>query len=93
MNWLEMNEDEILTIVNPIMDNLMQASTDLDYEKHVKDFSKKLKGAVTKEILETQCNEYQAKLGTFTDREFIGVVRRQSDVRVFWETMVFKIKK
>jgi hypothetical protein len=27
MNWLEMSESEILAIANPIMDNLMQAST------------------------------------------------------------------
>lgn len=85
MNWLKMTEEEILNIVNPIMDNLMQASTDIDHEKHVKDFSSKMKEIVTKENLEKQCREYQEKLGYFSDRELIGVVRKDIDVRVFWK--------
>ena len=48
MNWLEMSESEILAIANPIMDNLMQASTDIDHARHVKDFTEKLKSIVTK---------------------------------------------
>ena len=85
MNWLKMTEEEILIIVNPIMDNLMQASTDIDHEKHVKDFSSKMKEIVTKKNLEKQCREYQEKLGYFSDRELIGVVRKDSGVRVFWK--------
>lgn len=39
MNWLKMSESEILAIASPIMDNLMQASTDIDHERHVRDFT------------------------------------------------------
>jgi hypothetical protein len=35
MNWLKLSNDEILEIVNPIMDNFMDASTEIDHEKHV----------------------------------------------------------
>ncbi len=70
MNWLKISEEEILNIVNPIMDNLMQASTDIDHEKHVKDFSKGMKETVTKENLEEQCKECQRELGYF--RQFSG---------------------
>lgn len=44
MNWLEMSESEILAIADPIMDNLMQASTDVDHARHVKDFTDHYKG-------------------------------------------------
>jgi hypothetical protein len=44
MNWLEMSESEILAIANTIMDNLMQASTEIDHERHVKDFTDQLTG-------------------------------------------------
>ena len=30
-----MSEDEILRIANPIMDNLMDASTAIDHERHI----------------------------------------------------------
>lgn len=92
MNWLQMNEEEILDMINPIMDNLMQASTDIDHEKHVKDFSKRMKEIVTKENLEKQCQEYQEKLGYFSNRELIGIVRKNSDVRVFWKQWYTKSK-
>ena len=92
MNWLEMSEDEILNIANPIMDNLMQASTDIDHERHVRDFSERLKKIVTKENLEQQCNSYQKELGYFSDRELMGVVRRDADVRIFWKQWYTKSK-
>jgi len=85
MNWLKTTEEEILSIVNPIMDNLMQASTDIDHEKHVKDFSERMKKIVTKDSLKKQCREYQQELGCFSNRELIGIVRKDTDVRVFWK--------
>jgi len=39
MNFEEMSDDEILNIANPIMDNLMEASTDIDHERHIRDFT------------------------------------------------------
>ena len=38
MNFEKMSEQEILDIANPIMDNLMNASTDIDHERHTRDF-------------------------------------------------------
>jgi len=84
MNWLQMTNEEVLAIADPIMDSLMQASTDIDHEKHVRDFSEKLKEIVTKENLEQQCKKYQKELGYFSEREFVGIFRKESDVRVFW---------
>lgn len=84
MNWQEMTGSEILAIANPIIDNLMDASTNIDHEKHVKDFTDKLKAIVTRESLEAQCKEYQTTLGYFAEREFVGVFRKETDVAVFW---------
>lgn len=84
MNWMKMSDEEIMAIADPIMDNLMQASTDVDYERHVRDFSPRLREIVTKENLERQCREYQSELGYFSKREFVGIFRRRSDVRIFW---------
>ena len=85
MNWLQMSESEILAIANPIMDNLMQASTDIDHQRHVKDFTDHLKSIVTKENLEAQCKEYQAELGYFAERTVAAVFRKEKDAVVFWK--------
>lgn len=84
MNWLEMSDKEIMEIVTPIMDNLMQASTDIEHERHIRDFSDRLKKIVTKENLENQCKEYREKLGFFSKRDLVGIFRKRNDVRVFW---------
>ena len=85
MNWLKLSDNEIMEIVTPIMDNLMDASTEIDHEKHVRDFSDNMKGIVTKEELEKQCKSYQATIGFFTQRELVGGFRKKCDVRVFWK--------
>lgn len=85
MNWLKMTDDEIMNIANPIMDNLMQSSTDIDHEQHVKNFSAHLKSIVTKENLHKQCKVYQKELGHFSKREFVGIFKKAQDVRVFWK--------
>lgn len=85
MNWLDMTDDEVMKIANPIMDNLMQTSTDIDHESHVKDFSEHLKSIVTKDNLQNQCKEYQEKFGYFSKRELVGVFKKENDVRVFWK--------
>ncbi len=84
MNWLEMSDTEIMEIVDPIMDRLMQASTDIDHVRHVRDFSERLKQIVTEENLQAQCERYQAELGFFAEREWVGIFRKRDDVRVFW---------
>ncbi|MCL7423025.1 MAG: hypothetical protein M8364_19210 [Methylobacter sp.] len=92
MNWLEISESEILAIANSIMDNLMQASTDIDHERHVRDFTEQLKAIVTKENLAAQRKEYQAKLGNFSEREFVAVYRKETDAAVFWKQKYTKPK-
>ncbi len=84
MNWMEMTDQQIMDIAKPIMDNLMQASTDIDHENHVRDFSDKMKEIVHKENFEAQCEDYQEVLGYFTKRELVGIFRRQTDVRIIW---------
>ena len=85
MNWLAMSESEILAIANPIMDNLMVASSEIDHARHVRDFTEKLKAIVTKANLEAQCKEYQATLGNFAGREFVAVFRKETDAAIFWK--------
>jgi hypothetical protein len=92
MNWLERSEAEILAIANPIMDNLMQASTDIDHERHVRDFTEQLKAIVTKENLAAQRKEYQVKLGNFSEREFVAVYRKETVAAVFWKQKYTKPK-
>ncbi len=85
MNFQKMSEKEILAIATPIMDNLMQASTDIDHAKHVQDFTKRAKAIVTKEHLEWVCKKYQEEKGFWLKREPIAVFRRPDSAAIIWK--------
>jgi hypothetical protein len=85
MNLNEKSNDEILKIADAIMDNLMDASTAIDYERHIRDFTERAKGALSKERFEQICREYQAAKGYFGQREFVAMFRRPQSVAIVWK--------
>lgn len=84
MELAQKSDEEILKIADPIMDNLMQASTDLDHEGHVRDFTDRLKSLVTKDYLEKVCRQYQSEKGYFSHRKLVGIFRRPTSVAIIW---------
>ncbi|MBI5673129.1 MAG: hypothetical protein HZC50_07770 [Nitrospirae bacterium] len=85
MNLEQMSDDQILGIANPIMDNLMDASTASDHERHVQDFTDRLKRIVTPEHLHRVCEQYQREKGYFSRREPVAVFRRSGAAAVIWK--------
>lgn len=79
------SDEEILSIANPIMDNLMGASTAIDYERHIRDFTDRLRGMLSKERLEWICQDYQSTKGYFAEREFVATFRRPESVAIVWK--------
>ena len=92
MNFEAMSESEILDIANPIMDNLMDASTKIDHERHVKDFTGRMKNIVTKEYLRNICEKYQAEKGFFGERQLVGVFKRPDSAAIVWKQSFTKAK-
>ena len=85
MTLESMSEAEILGIANPIMDNLMDASTAIDHEQHVRDFSERMKALVTKEHLQKVCEKYQREKGYFSRREPVAVFKRPGGAAIIWK--------
>ena len=79
-----MSDAAILAAVTPIMDNLMQGSTDVDYDLHTRDFTDRMKGLLSPERLSAICRDYQARIGYFGKREFVALFRREASVAVIW---------
>ena len=78
MNFENMSEKEVSDIANPIMDNLMNASAQIDHEKHVQDFTDRLKSIVTKEHL-------QKEKGVFSERSLLFILRRPDSAIITWK--------
>ena len=92
MNFEKMSESEIWDIANPIMDNLMQASTNMDHTRHVQDFTDRAKEIVTPEHLKKVCEKYQSEKGTWLNREPLAVLRRPDSAAVIWKQFCSKAK-
>jgi hypothetical protein len=92
MNFDEMSEIEILGIAEPIMDNLMDASTKIDYEAHIRDFTDRMKNIVTKEHLQRICEQYQQEKGLFSERKFVAIFKHPDSAVVIWKQSFTKAK-
>jgi hypothetical protein len=85
MKLNQKSDAEILSIANPLMDNLMDASTQVDYERHIRDFTDRLKAQLSKERFECVCREYQSTKGFFTERVFATLFRRPDSIAIVWK--------
>ena len=85
MKFSKRTEAEILAIAVPIMDNLMEASTAIDYDRHIRHFTDRLKNILSREHFQWICREYQSEKGFFTDREFVTLFRRPDSIAIIWK--------
>ncbi len=90
MDLARQSDEDILAVVDPLMDNLMQGSRDIDYDKHVRDFTDRLRSMVSEDGLKRMCEHYQADIGFFTDREVLSIFRRKDSVGVVWRQAASK---
>ena len=75
MDLAEKSDAGILEVANSIMDNLVEASTAIDYDRHVRDFTPHAKSRITRESLRAICEHYQANKGFFGRREPVEVFK------------------
>lgn len=92
MNFEELSEQKILDIANPIMDNLMEASTEINHERHVQDFTDRMKKIVSKDHFQKICEQYQSEKGIFSHREVVAVFRRPDSAAIVWRQSFTKAK-
>ena len=57
MIFVEREEDEILRIVEPIMDNCLNGSNEDNHAKHTRDFTERMRKIVTPENLRFQLSK------------------------------------
>ena len=85
MSLDSMSDEDILGVANPIMDNLMEASTVIDHERHIRDFSERMKAIVTKDHLQKVCEKYQREKGYFSRRDPVAVFKRPGAAAIVWK--------
>lgn len=80
----DLNDQEALKIANQMMDDLMDASTQKDYARHIRHFSKRAQSMLDETQFEIVCEVYQKKYGFFQDRQFVALFRRPDSIAFIW---------
>ena len=75
---------EILTLIESLMSNMMEGSTEINHAKHTRDFTARMRCIVTPDHLRWVCEDYQSKWGFFGRREFVALFRRTDSVAIIW---------
>ena len=83
LKFPNLSEDEILSIVEPIMDSCLEGSNEGDHKKHTKYFTNRMKSIVTPEELKRQLS-IEPKV-FWTKREFVCLCRRSDSVGIVWK--------
>ena len=83
LKFPNLSEDEILSIVEPIMDSCLEGSNEGDHKKHTKDFTDRMKSIVTPEELKRQLSIEPNIF--WTKREFVCLFRRNDSVGIVWK--------
>ena len=86
LDFFSLSTEKILSIVEPLMENCLEGSNEGDYEKHVMDFTDRMKNIVTPEELHKQL--YSEPRTYFTDRQYINVFRRRDSVGIVWKQSI-----
>jgi len=83
MDFTKLTDKEILEIATSHMDNIVEATSEKNYEKLSKDFTDRLKSMVTKDKFEMQMKEHD--LGDFSKREFLSIIHKKDAIFVLWK--------
>ena len=79
-----LTDAELRAIADPIMDRLMAASTAIDYDAHVAEFTERARDALPRASFRSICEDYQARRGFFAARAFVALFRRPGSVAFVW---------
>jgi hypothetical protein len=86
MDLMSKSDEEIVSIADPIWENLTQGSNEINYEKFSKHFSRESLKAMPEEELKRQAEIRHQEVGWVSpEREFIGCIRRESGITILWK--------
>ena len=85
MNLLEKSDDEIITIANPIWDNLVKTSNMKDYGGFTKDFSSQMLFGANEVELGKQWANNKLLTSLSEKQEFLGTIRRGQYITVLYK--------
>ena len=86
LEFCNLKNEQILSIVEPLMQNCLDGSNEDNYEKHTLNFTGRMKGIVTPDELKRQLSSEPRIY--FRERQFIELFRRVDSIAVVWKQRI-----
>ena len=85
MSCLELDDNDILKVANPMMDDIIRGLARRDYALHSCHFSVNLKSLGGPEAFLEACDQYEADWGSPGQRELVAIFRKQKSFTLVWD--------
>jgi len=84
MSCMELDDQAILTVIEPMMDDVMSGVANRDYAHHCAHFSVDLKSSITSDTFLAQCDRWEKLWGRPSQREKVTIFRKEKSFTVLW---------
>jgi len=85
MSCLELDDNDILKVANPMMDDIIRGLARRDYALHSCHFSVDLKGVGGPEAFLEACDKYESDWGSPGQRELVAIFRKEKSFTLVWD--------
>lgn len=85
MSCIELSDEQIFKVVEPMMDDVMLGCAKSDYQLHSKHFSLALKAQITSEVFLVSCEVQRQSWGVPGTREPLFIFRKEKSFSVIWQ--------
>jgi len=84
MSCLELDDNDILKVANPMMDDIIRGLARRDYSLYTCHFSVDLKSLGGPDDFLALCDQYAAEWGSPGERELVAIFRKQKSFTLVW---------
>lgn len=81
---MELDDQAVLNVVEPMMDDVMTGVDQRDYALHSCHFSVDLKSTLTSEAFLQRCDLQEARWGRPAQRDIVTIFRKEKSFTVLW---------
>jgi len=93
MNVLTLSDEKILEIAEPILDTIIQGTSEKNWLLFTKHMPESMKIESDREIIEKQWSNSEFTIKLSVEREFLSILRKSDCVLVLWKMKNNNIKE
>lgn len=83
-NIVDNSDEEIIALAEPLLQNMLDGASELNYDKFSRDFSHGMKSVIPEDLFLEQTIGFNQVRGQCVSRKILGVLRKNRTVFILW---------